>query len=459
MSSSDDSTRPISVAELLARNGTIGSPPVGGHRRRRRRKSDSVSVAELTGEIPVVREEGPPPAAEETVAEESAAEEAVAEEPAAEVSAAEEPVAEEAVAEEPVADEPVADEAVADEAVAEEPAAEESAADEAVAEEPVADEAVADETVAEEPVSEEQVAEEAAAEEAVTGQSVAQGAEAEEETAAPQVAADEDVAAEETVAEEEAVAEEEEEAAAEDFQPAELEEVTRDGVTENAEAVIHEALTEDVITDTVEAAPASRPVESPPLSSDPLPSRRSGPERGYDPRPARKPAFRAEQASGAEQMAPDPVDQSVDLADLVDDQGADAEELRSYLRASGGTLFSGETVADERSRLGPVTDVIEPVEAAAPVARRGALSLIWHGVLATLQSLLAVVFGAGLFIAFDQLWRWNNIVALVLSVLVILGLVVAVRLVRKTEDITSTLIAVAVGALVTLGPLALLQST
>ena len=57
-----------------------------------------------------------------------------------------------------------------------------------------------------------------------------------------------------------------------------------------------------------------------------------------------------------------------------------------------------------------------------------------------------------------QLWKWNNIVALVLSVLVILGLVVGVRVVRKTEDIGSTLIAVAVGALVTLGPLALLQS-
>jgi hypothetical protein len=79
--------------------------------------------------------------------------------------------------------------------------------------------------------------------------------------------------------------------------------------------------------------------------------------------------------------------------------------------------------------------------------------------MAILQSALAVVFGAGLFIAFDQLWRWNNIVALVLSVLVILGLVIAVRAVRKTEDIASTLIAVAVGALVTLGPLALLQST
>jgi len=83
---------------------------------------------------------------------------------------------------------------------------------------------------------------------------------------------------------------------------------------------------------------------------------------------------------------------------------------------------------------------------------------IGQGLLIVLQSMLAVAFGAGLFIAFDELWKWNTVVALVLSVLVILGLVVGVRIVRKTEDIASTLIAVAVGALVTLGPLALLQS-
>ena len=86
------------------------------------------------------------------------------------------------------------------------------------------------------------------------------------------------------------------------------------------------------------------------------------------------------------------------------------------------------------------------------------MSSFARGALVVGQCILAVLFGAGLFIAFDQLWKWNNIVALVLSVLVILGLVVGVRVVRKTEDIGSTLIAVAVGALVTLGPLALLQS-
>src|ERR1700757_2264911 len=48
-------TRPLSVAELLARNGTIGAPAVSRRRRRRRGDSEAVSVAELTGEIPVVR--------------------------------------------------------------------------------------------------------------------------------------------------------------------------------------------------------------------------------------------------------------------------------------------------------------------------------------------------------------------------------------------------------------------
>jgi hypothetical protein len=83
---------------------------------------------------------------------------------------------------------------------------------------------------------------------------------------------------------------------------------------------------------------------------------------------------------------------------------------------------------------------------------------VWNGLVAVVQSLLAVVFGAGLFIAFDQLWRWNNLVALVLTVIVVLALAAGVRVVRKTEDIVSTLTAVAVGLLVTLGPLAL-QST
>ena len=80
MSPSDDSTRPISVAELLARNGTIGAPPMGGRRRRRRGNSQAVTVAELTGEIPVIRDEEIPVVVEAEQEAEQEALEDVAEE-------------------------------------------------------------------------------------------------------------------------------------------------------------------------------------------------------------------------------------------------------------------------------------------------------------------------------------------------------------------------------------------
>ena len=353
MSPSDDSTRPISVAELLARNGTIGAPPAGGRRRRRRGNSQAVTVAELTGEIPIIRPE--------------------------QIAVAE--VADEAVEE--VIDEAV--EEVVDEAV-------EEVVDEAVEE--VVDEAV------------EEVAEEEA-----------------DEVVADEVVAVEDAPVEESIDYSDPV----------DFTDTEV------AVVESESDEVSEPRTPEI----------------PPLSSPPWTRRKKGPELSHDPRPTRRP-------SGAEQMTYDPVDQSVNLADLVDNQTDDADELRSYLRSSGGTLFSGETVADDLARRG-VADADEgSAQAAASTVswpREGRLTALRHAAIAVLQSVLAVIFGAGLFIAFDQLWRWNNIVALVLSVLVILGLVIAVRVVRKTEDIASTLIAVAVGALVTLGPLALLQST
>jgi hypothetical protein len=186
-----------------------------------------------------------------------------------------------------------------------------------------------------------------------------------------------------------------------------------------------------------------------------------------------------------EEMAPDPVDDEHAAIDLeehdeleehldhdehedVDERSreehGDVDELPSYLQASPGRLFGGRTThdglfygADTESvttvrDVPPKTTTAEDYEEPEPPARAQQLA---HGALIVLQSILAVAFGAGLFIAFDQLWKWNNVVALVLSVLVILGLVAAVWVVRKTEDIASTLIAVAVGALVTMGPLVL----
>lgn len=338
MTAPDDSenSRPISVAELLAKNGTIGSPPVGGRRRRRRGNSDAVTVAELTGEIPIIR-------------------------------TGEMPVVREDEREDPV-----------------------------VREDELAEQSVEQEPPAQTPVA--------------TNGSAAAVAEADE-------------------------AEEQREE--------------------------HEDETPE------------RPFDGPPPRSDsPLPRREQTPERAYDPRPQRRPEPTPadESDSDAEQMAFDPVDEAAPVLDLTADEQVDeAAELQSYLRSSAGALFSGQTVADDLARRGVAVDEHDGDAASADLdaqavqdedhPREGKLTALWRGLLVAGQSILAVAFGAGLFIAFDQLWRWNNIVALVLSVLVILGLVIAVRIVRKTEDIASTLIAVAVGALVTLGPLALLQST
>ncbi|WP_375489257.1 hypothetical protein [uncultured Mycobacterium sp.] len=316
-------TRPITVAELLAKNGTLGAPPPAGRRRRRRHKSDAVTVAELTGEIPVVSDEGPQDDAKPT-----------------------------------------------------------SSALRTAAASPVA-----------EPVPDKQ---------------------------------DQDRSATPYWSE-----------------------------------------------------PEARWPESPPLSPPD-----SGPERSHYPRPLRKAGWidarreGAETQSGAERMSPDPFDDYAEIpVDVMDTEVREAEPatedsayVRSYLRGADG-LPTGTTIDEETGSAelldndkldedyADIPDVDEADEHAQPAyAWTNKTEALLHGGLVVFQSILAVAFGAGLFIAFDQLWRWNNIVALVLSVLVILGLVVGVRVVRKTEDIGSTLIAVAVGALVTLGPLALLQS-
>jgi hypothetical protein len=225
--------------------------------------------------------------------------------------------------------------------------------------------------------------------------------------------------------------------------------------------------------------------------SPPQPQRGAGPQLSAYPRPLGRIGSETEHPgpngslapeSDAEEMSPDPAGDYADSpVDVMDSEVREAEVatedsayVRSYLEASDSalssesTLFGGQSFADElaRRRGGEAAekpgeqgqpDLAAKIKSAHPSPSR--FEALWRGSLVVLQSILAVAFGAGLFVAFDQLWRWNSIVALVLSVLVILGLVVGVRVVRKTEDIASTLIAVAVGALITLGPLALsLQS-
>lgn len=403
MSESDDSTRPLSVAELLARNGTIGSPPVGGRRRRRRRNSDGLSVAELTGEIPVIQTGEIP-----VVTDEESDDDAVYDEASD--------------------DDGVYD----DETVTYDDGSVVTYDDESVV--TYDDTAVQDAAVSEGVVygeSSETVVVYTSAEipeyasEYTAGTSTEYAAHDVDEDVVDEVAVDEVV----------------------------VDEVVVDEVEVDFDEVAVEAVAVEAEAEAVVVA-----VEPLPLASDPLPHRSDGPQRSHDPRPVRR-------SSGAEQMAYDPVDESVNLDDLVEEHVEDVEQLRSYLSASQDTLFSGGTVADDLARGG--TDFGDDLEyetdqavatLSGPAKPRQVGSALWNGVLAVVQSLIAVVFGAALFIGFDQLWRWNNLVALILSVLVVLTLAAAVRYVRKTEDIVSTLTAVAVGLLVTLGPLAL-QST
>jgi hypothetical protein len=394
---SHSSTRPISVAELLARNGTIGAPPVGGRRRRRRGNSDSVTVAELTGEIPILREH------EVHDVDETEATRTI-------------PV----VADEPVAAstngvvdhvDGVETESVDDVEV--EPASETESVD------GVETESV--DGVEVEPASET---------ESVDGVETESVDDVEVEPASETESVDEDVD--------------------DDYVDEDVDDDYADAVADYA-AHIEQRDTDDDPVDFF-APPPRRPKYSPG-------------QRRFAPA-----------VHGAEQMSPDPVDEDddlfdspVDLADEpeIEDEDTEAaleekdnDEPPSYLRSTAGTLFGGQTVADDLARRGapPRAEDIDLEDDEETVAAPSGMSSFLRGAWVVGQCIIAVAFGAGLFVAFDQLWKWNNIVALVLSVLVILGLVVGVRVVRKTEDIGSTLIAVAVGALVTLGPLALLQS-
>lgn len=366
-------TRPISVAELLARNGTIGAPPIGG-RRRRRRGADSITVAELTGEIPVVRDD-----------EDDA--------PTTGRSAA-------AVVEAPAEAESVAPAAPADTGAA--PAEPAQAAPTNGAVDHV------EETVEVEP-------------------------EAEPEVEAPEAAAEEDDDYADAVA---------------DYQ-SHIEQRDTD-----------EHL--DFFAPPRRSAFARRRFG--------LLGRSAPAERG-EPETTDEATADSAAAVGAEEMSPDPLDWADPQAD--EDEAADAavavaepedderEELPSYLRSPDDALFGGPDVADDVARRGnglSPADIDLDEDLDEDAAPSSAMSSFLRGALVVGQCVVAVAFGAGLFVAFDQLWKWNSIVALVLGVLVILGLVVGVRVVRKTEDIGSTLIAVAVGAMVTFGPLALMQA-
>lgn len=391
MTGSDDSgnnARPISVAELLAKNGTIGAPPVGGRRRRRRGNSDAVTVAELTGEIPVIRieEPGPAPVTAQT--------------------------AEQSEGTDPALDSSVEQDALERDTASADTAAEDDAVTDTAAE--VADESETGEIE----TAEIETAEIETLEQELPARRRRFGFGRRAGKTSPRPAV-----------------------------PVVLEAVEAERMSPDSPAAAAEA---DVREATGEVVGKSGATQSDATDSD------------------AQAEIETELETALETAAVDEPGVESGIDEAVGDSEPE-DELPSYLRSTQGTLFGGQTVADDLARRGaPATP--EEVELGDELDRNSdegedtelvesrQMSRFVHGLWIVGQCVFSVVFGAGLFVAFDQLWRWNNIIALVLSVLVILGLVVAVRVVRKTEDIGSTLTAVAVGALITLGPLALLQS-
>ncbi|WP_233608489.1 hypothetical protein [Nocardia stercoris] len=113
--------------------------------------------------------------------------------------------------------------------------------------------------------------------------------------------------------------------------------------------------------------------------------------------------------------------------------------------------------ADESMRRLAVSDRVARRSKAARGAGAGLADRPWT--MLGLQVAGAAVAGMLMFKGFEKMWDVLPFVALALAVVVILGLVALVRVLRRSDDIFSTVMAVLVGSFVTLGPLAFMLST
>lgn len=114
----------------------------------------------------------------------------------------------------------------------------------------------------------------------------------------------------------------------------------------------------------------------------------------------------------------------------------------------------GDPSEPEVSQLAAVDTDKSKAEAKAD--RREKIKTYLQGSWIAAQYLLAAAAGAGLFFVFRELWSWNQGFALLLGVLFIAILVASLWVIRKTVDLASILIAIVVGALIAFGPLVLM---
>ncbi|GAB99034.1 hypothetical protein GONAM_06_01440 [Gordonia namibiensis NBRC 108229] len=141
------------------------------------------------------------------------------------------------------------------------------------------------------------------------------------------------------------------------------------------------------------------------------------------------------------------------LAETADLDETPGDEKEGPSEGAARTSPSAEDQAAKPAATVDEPDEIRPDQAESEERSPAAAWLLIFG-----QAVAGLVVGIGLFWGFTELWRWNPYFALVLAVLVIFGIVTLSHVVRRTKDLTTTLLALGVGLLVTIGPLVLLAT-
>ncbi|KAA0925268.1 hypothetical protein [Rhodococcus sp. ANT_H53B] len=156
-------------------------------------------------------------------------------------------------------------------------------------------------------------------------------------------------------------------------------------------------------------------------------------------------------AESADEQAETETSAKTEVVDLVKPEIDDEPKTATDVKADTATDDASDAEADS------ATAASRTDRRAAAVKGKGGAVRQWLVLIG--QAVVSIAVGALLFKGFEQLWDVLPWVALVLSVLVIVGLVAVVRILRRTDDLISIVIAIAVGVFVTLGPLAFQLST
>ncbi|GGM69685.1 hypothetical protein GCM10012275_45210 [Longimycelium tulufanense] len=210
----------------------------------------------------------------------------------------------------------------------------------------------------------------------------------------------------------------------------------------------------DVLADTTQVPPVRVYPEEPAHPQPPTASRIPVPPAGPLTRPGMAPP------------APDTAEGLTEQLPRVAEPAAAEPPKRPELTGPGTERWYPDDFDDEDSEPGGT----EAVDAAAPPAGLDDADEIaepdeaeeaerspakeWLVMVAQLG--VGLIGGGALWWAFQWLWKWQAPVALVVALLVTLGLVLVVRVLRKADDLQTTLLAVLVGLVVTMSPAALL---